>query len=56
MKKKIFIFTGMILLVALVLPYAYVEIMTSVHYEETVDLYEKTGWILSDNYHKVFSF
>lgn len=56
MKKKIFIFTAIILLIALVLPYAYVEIMTSVHYEETVDLYEKTGWILSDNYHKVFSF
>lgn len=55
MKKKITLVTVILLLLFSVLPYVYVEIMSAIHYDETVDLYEKTGWISSDNYHKVFS-
>lgn len=56
MKKKVVIITILSILLFLSFPYAYVEVMTAVHYKDTINLYEKTGWILSDNYHKVFAF
>ncbi|MBQ8182474.1 MAG: hypothetical protein IJ025_01060 [Clostridia bacterium] len=56
MKKKIVLIVVMFLVLTLVLPYVYVEIMSAVYYDETVNLYEKTGLISSDNYHKVFWF
>ena len=55
MKKqaKLLIFLSIIILA---LPYLKTELLTILHGEETSMLYEQTGIISSDNYHKVLKY
>ena len=55
MKKKFICVVAVLVLIA-ILPYIYVEVKTAIHYEQTVDLYQETNMISSDNYHKVISY
>lgn len=55
MKKKLICVVVVLVLIA-ILPYVYVEVKTAIYYEQTVDLYQETNMISSDNYHKVISY